>query len=403
MIIKKPELVSPVGDWSSLYSALEAGADSLYFGVKGLNMRNLARNFDPSEIKKVMTILHERGKKGYLALNVIIYDKEVNKIKQILREAKKVGVDAVILWDLAVFTIAKEMGLRIHLSTQASVANFLALKYYYQQGIKRVILARECSLSDIKNIITNLKKNHINCEVETFIHGAMCISISGRCLLSQYSFGKSANRGECLQPCRREFTITDADNSQYLIGKDYLLSSKDLCTIDFIDPLIKAGISAFKIEGRIRSSEYIGITTSVYRRAIDYFFNGKLDNVLKKELKEELTAVYNRGFCSGFYWDTPKDFLSRSLENNYEKIFIGQVKKFYKKIKVAEIKVLNESLRKNSQILFVGKTTPASFARVCDIQVNHEFVDILLKGQTGGVKIPFLVRSNDKVFLWQKK
>ncbi|MBP7088383.1 MAG: U32 family peptidase [Candidatus Omnitrophica bacterium] len=403
MMLNKPELISPAGDWSSLHSALEAGADSVYFGVKGLNMRNLARNFDLSEMKKIMAILHKGGKKGYLTLNVIIYNKELNRVKQILKEAKKAGVDAIILWDLGVLAIAKEMGFKIHLSTQASVANILALKYYYQQGVKRVILARECSLAEIKNIISNLKKDKIACQIETFIHGAMCISISGRCLLSQYSFGKSANRGECLQPCRREFTITDSDNYQYIIGKDYLLSSKDLCTIDFIEPLIKSGISAFKIEGRRRSSEYIKIVTSVYRRAIDCFFSGKLDSILKKELKEELISAYNRGFCDGFYWGIPKDSLSRTPESNYEKIFIGQVKKFYKKINVAEIKVLNESLKKDSQILCVGKTTPASFARVYDIQINHKFVDILLKGQTGGVKLPFIARSNDKVFLWQKK
>ena len=274
---KVVELVSPAGDWSSLAGAIEAGCDSVYFGVKGLSMRNLATNFDILEIKKLMSTLHKHGKKGYLALNVIIYNKEINKIKKILKEAKVARVDAIILWDMAVFSIAKELGLKIHLSTQASISNFLALKNYCQQGTKRVVLARENSLSDIKAIASKIKKEKLTCQIETFIHGAMCLSVSGRCFLSEYSFSKSANRGECIQPCRREYIIYDTQGDcQYLAGKDYLLSPKDLCTIDFIDKLIEAGIDAFKIEGRIRSPEYVRVVTSAYRRAIDAYFSGKL-------------------------------------------------------------------------------------------------------------------------------
>ncbi|MCQ9205909.1 MAG: U32 family peptidase [Omnitrophica bacterium] len=402
--IKKPELVSPAGDWSSLRSAISSGADSVYFGVKGINMRNLASNFDILEIKKVMDVLHRNKRRGYLALNVIVYDREINKITKILKEAKISKVDAVIAWDMAVFFLAKKLGLKIHLSTQASISNFLALKQYYALGARRIVLARENRLCDIKNIIQAIKKEKINCEIETFIHGAMCISISGRCFLSEHSFTKSANRGECLQPCRREFTITDVEgDSQYILGRDYLLSPKDLCTIDFLDNLIKAGINAFKIEGRNRSPEYVKVVTAVYRRAIDCFFSGKLDNELKARLKKELKTVYTRGFSSGFYWGEPKDSNSRVLENTYEKVYAGEVIKFYKKINVAEIRVRNESLKKGAQILCIGKNTPASFAEISDIQINHEFVEELTKGQTGGVKLPFGVRRNDKVFIWRKK
>jgi len=401
---KRPELVSPAGDWSSLYSAVGSGADSVYFGVKGINMRNRASNFDILEIKKVMDVLHENKRRGYLALNVIVYNHEINKIKRILKEAKKCRVDAVILWDMAVFSLAKELGLEIHLSTQASVSNFLALKNYHSQGIKRVVLARENTLSDIKNIIRRIKKEKINCEIEAFIHGAMCISISGRCFLSEYSFSKSANRGECIQPCRREFILSDTQgDSQYIAGRDYILSPKDLCTIDFIGDLIEAGISGFKIEGRIRSPEYTKTVTSVYRRAIDSFFCGKLNKALKEKLKKELGTVYNRGFSSGFYWGEPQESVSRALENTYEKVYAGEVIKFYKKIKVAEIRATNEDLKKGEEILCVGKSTPASFAVIDDIQINHRFVDSIKRGEVGGVKLPFTVRNKDKVFIRRKK
>lgn len=402
--IKKPELIAPARDWSSFYSALDSGADSVYFGIKGLNMRNLAANFDILEIKKIMKLLHKRKRQGYLALNVIIYDKEINKVKKILKEAKQSGVDGVILWDMAVFSIAQELGLKIHLSTQASVANFPALKNYALRGVKRVVLARECSLLDIKNIISRVKKQNLDCEVEAFIHGAMCLSLSGRCFLSQYSFSKSANRGECIQPCRREYLIVDTQGeTQYVAGCDYILSPKDLCTIDFIDSLIEAGINAFKIEGRNRSPEYIRVVTSVYRKAIDAYFKGKLTKALKEKLKKELYTVYNRGFSNGFYWGEPGGFPSRILENSYEKIYLGEVIKFYKKISVAEICLRNGSLKKGVQILCVGKNTPASFARVKDIQINHKFVERIEKGQVGGVKLPFTVKRKDKVFIWQKR
>lgn len=403
-MIKKPELVSPAGDWSSLMSAIEAGCDSVYFGVKGLSMRNLAINFDILEIKKLMSILHKHGKNGYLALNVIIYDKEINKIKKILKEAKAAGVDAIILWDMAVFSIAKELGLKIHLSTQASVSNFLALKNYSQQGASRVVLARENSLSDIKTIALKIKKEKLSCQVEAFIHGAMCLGVSGRCFLSEYSFSKSANRGECVQPCRREYIIYDTQGDcQYLVGKDYLLSPKDLCTIDFIDKLIEAGIDAFKIEGRIRSSEYVKVVTSAYRRAIDAYFCGKLTNSLKNKLKKQLRQVFNRGFSSGFYLGKPTKTISRALESTYEKVYVGEVSRFFKKIDVAEVKVRNESLKKGDQIVCIGKNTPASFAKVTDIQIEHKFVEKLERGQAGGVKVPFVLKRNDKIFLWRKK
>ena len=401
MSIKKPELVAPAGDWSSLHSAANAGADAVYFGAKGLNMRASANNFDILEMQKVMDFLHGEGKKGYLALNVLIYDRETDKARKILEAARKAEVDAVIVWDMAALSIARELGLCVHLSTQASVANLPALKTYSSLGIDRAVLARECSLEDIQNIIQGLVKEKIDCRIETFIHGAMCVSVSGRCFLSHHSFSRSANRGDCIQPCRREFTIIDQDKEcRYIAGDDYILSAKDLCTINFIDKLIEAGVDAFKIEGRMRPPEYVSVVTSVYREAIDLFCEGGLGGDKKKELLERLGRSFNRGFTSGFYFGRPED-TGGVVQREYETVYLGEVVKFYKRIGVAEIMVRNEGLDKGEEILITGEKTPASFAKVTEMQIKHKTVDSARKGQAAGVKLPFTVRRNDKVFLWR--
>lgn len=405
LFLKLPELVAPAGDWASVQTAVSAGASSVYFGVKTLNMRHEASNFDLLEIKKVVEFLHKNGRKGYLTINTVILENERVKLEKILKTAKAAKVDAVILWDAAALSLAKKHGLRVHLSTQASVANIEAVAFYAKVGVKRIVLARECTLHDIAHIAAEIKRRKIPCEIETFIHGAMCVSISGRCFLSEFSFDKSANRGECLQPCRREYNIRDIENEvEYILGKDYVLSPKDLCTIDFIDELIKSGVAAFKIEGRMRSPEYIRETVKAYRAALEAFAQGKLTVKLKAELKKELAKVYNRGFSSGFYFGTPgKKDMSQALGHSHEKVYLGEVKKFYKNISVADIRVQNGSLKKGDELLFIGRTTPALQTRVQEMQSDHQFVDEATKGTAVGVKLPFPVRPKDKVFLWKEK
>ena len=396
----KPELVVPAGDWSSLGAAIEGGADSVYFGVKGWSMRQRADNFDPLEIKKVMKLLHDAGRKGYLALNVIVFNKEIDRVRKVLKHAASAGVDAVILWDTAVLAMAKEEGLKVHLSTQASVSNIEAIRFYASIGVKRIVLARECSLSDIRDMIRQIKKEKIDCSIETFIHGAMCVSVSGRCFLSQHSFLKSANRGECLQPCRREFDIVDTDgDSKYILGRDYVMSPKDLCTVEILDELIKSGIHAFKIEGRIRSSEYVKVATEVYREAVDSFFEGKLNDELKSSLKKKLKTVYNRGFSLGFYEGDPDDWISRELGSEYERVYVGEVLKFYKKIGVAEVFVRSEGVKKGQEIVIIGKNTPVRTVKIEEMEKDHKTVDSGSKGEPVGIKLPFVVKPKDKVFI----
>ncbi len=401
---KKPELIAPAGDWSALNTALDAGCDAVYFGVKNLNMRHGAGNFDLLELKKVVSQIHQKGKKGYLALNTIVYNSELKKVKRILSLAKQAGVDAIILWDMAVLQEVRDLGLRAHLSTQASVSNFSALKFYHSLGIKRFVLARECQLCDIREIIKNIKKEKLDCEVETFIHGALCLSISGRCLLSQYTFTRSANRGKCVQPCRREFLIKDMQGGgEYVVGKDYVLSPRDLCSIEFIDQLIESGISAFKIEGRGRSAEYVGEVTAVYREAIDAYFAGKLKPNLKKALQQRLMLTYNRGFTSGFFFAPDNQTGSRQGTSRYNKIFVGTVTKFFNKISVAEVLLTNACLKQGQNILIFGKTTPAQVTTVKEIHQQNCSVKLAKKGERVGVKLPFRVRRNDKVFLYELK
>ncbi len=401
----KPELVSPAGNWTSLLTAIDNGADSVYFGIRGFNMRERASNFEVKEFKKIMQTLHKSKKKGYLALNVIVMNEEIRKVKDVLLAAKGAGVDAVILWDMAVLSLAEDMKIPVHLSTQASVSNEKALHFYSKLGVKRIIPARECTISDIKRMVSYVRKKRLKCEIETFIHGAMCLSISGRCFLSSYSFASSANKGKCLQPCRREFLIKESDSdNEYILGKDYILSPRDLCTIDFIDRLIEIGIDAFKIEGRMRSPEYNKTVTSVYREAIDLYFRGGLSDTVKKEFKEKLKSVYTRGFSEGFYFGAPAgEKQSRSLEHKYEKKFLGIVKKYYKKISVAEVLISSGRLKEKDALLFMGENTPAQFSRAEEMQQNHAFVKEVRKGDFVGIKVPFILKKGDKVYLWQEK
>ena len=385
-------------------TAVDSGADSVYFGVHGLNMRAKASNFDILELKKVMKYLHEKGKKGYLALNVIVLEKELPKMKRFLAEAGDAGVDAVILWDMAVYSMARDLGLNIHLSTQASVSNFESLKFYAGLGIRRAVLARELTLDEIKNVVRKCEKEDLPVQVETFIHGAMCLSVSGRCFLSSYSWGKSANRGECRQSCRREYEIRDSSGeAEYIVGKDYLLSPKDLNTMPFIDRILDAGIHALKIEGRMRSLEYLRIVVSAYREAIDLHFAGKLDQQAKDRLTDSLSRVYNRGFSSGFYFGEPDRWISRGLEHRNEKLYLGEVTKFYKKISVAEILIRSNGVHKGDRLFVTGKSTPAAFADAEELQQEHRFVNSAGKGEMVGVRLPFEARRGDQVYIWREK
>ncbi len=396
-----PELIAPAGDWPCLNAALQNGADGVYFGLKELNMRDNADSFELNEMKKIADRCHENKTKAYLTLNAIVFDGELAKVRKIMREAKRAGIDAVICWDMSVLTIARSEGMSIHLSTQASVSNFEAVKYYAGLGVRRIVLARECSLEQIKKIIQEIDAYGLAVEIETFIHGALCISISGRCFMSEYLFGESANRGKCLQPCRRKYRVTDLEGEAELeLADGYVLSPKDVCTLPFIEKLVDAGIKAFKIEGRMRSPEYVAIVTRVYRDALRELNDGKLSKEKKDDYLKALAAVYHRGFSNGFYFGQPMNDLagaSGSIATETKK-YIGEVRKYFAKIGVAEVLIRNDGLRAGDRILITGNSTGAQEAVAEEIEIDHERIQIACRNDTIAVKLPFSVNRGDKLF-----
>jgi len=405
----KSELLSPIQDLVSLKAAIDAGADAIYFGIKELNMRQKARNFELKNTKKVIDICHKNKVKAYFTLNTIIYDKEIKKAKTILKKLKKEKIDAIIAWDFSILDECEKLNLNIHLSTQANVSNFETIKFLKSKvkNLKRVNLARELSLEQIKEIIKQIKnskdKELNKVEIETFIHGALCISISGRCFLSQEVFNKSANRGECLQPCRRKYIIKDVEeNHEFELKQDYIISPKDLCTINILDQLIKAGINTFKIEGRNRSPEYVKITTGCYREAIDTITkNNQLEKNQKDRLTKKLKSVYNRGFSTGFYLGKPLDGWTKAYGSKAtkKKNYIGKVKNFYKKINVAELKIESDQLKLKDNIMFQGPTTGVLEQKIISMQKNKKPIKKAKKGELIAIQTKKQVRENDKLFL----
>jgi U32 family peptidase len=399
--LKKPELMAPVSDLVSLKTAILSGADSVYFGLKTLNMRAKAKNFEENQLKKVVEFCHENNTKAYLTLNTIIFDDELEKLESIIQIAKQANIDAIICWDFAVIQLLQKYKIPIILSTQASISNVLSAKYFENQGIKRIVLARECSLEQIKNI-----KKETNLEIEIFIHGAMCVSYSGRCFLSQFLYNKSANRGECIQPCRRQYIVRDIEEDTELeLGNNYILSPKDLCTIDFIEELIESGVDCFKIEGRKRSPEYIQTVTSVYRKAIDkYFVDKNLTKDFKKGLKEDLSKVFNRDFSDGFFLNKDTKEWAKEWTHDYgskatqKKIFIGFVKNYYSRIGVAEIDIKSNNISTGDQLMFQGNKTGVITEKINSIESNHKKVKSAKSGDWIAIKTKNLVRKNDKVF-----
>ena len=392
------ELLAPVGNFESLAAAIKAKPDSIYFGISKLNMRSLgANNFKISDIKKITTLCHKKNIKAYLALNTIIYDKEIKKAQTILKKAKEANIDAIIASDFSVIEEANKLNIPIHLSTQLSISNTTALKFLKKKikNIKRVVLARELSLEQIKDI-----KKQTKVKLELFCHGAMCISVSGRCFMSQFLHNKSANRGECLQTCRRSYTIKDIEENHELeLNPDYMMSPKDLCTIEFLDKLVKIA-DCLKIEGRARSPEYVYTTIKVYKEALNAIKKKQYTKSLKTKLMKELQTVYNRGFSTGFYLGKPINVWSKTYGSKAtkKKVYVGVVKNYYPKVKVAEVKLETRGLKLNQNIMFTGKTT--FFKQIVkEMEIEHKAIKEAKKQQTIAIKVDEKVRKNDKLFL----
>lgn len=412
---RKPELMAPAGNWACLRAALKAGADAVYFGLRGMNMRANYRNFVPSQLPRIAQECHKAGARAYLALNTIVHENELPKVDRLLRAAANAGVDAIICWDLAVVQKAQALGLPVALSTQASVSNSESLAAFHRTfGIRRFVLARECSLAQIRAIRRRLaallgRETAASIELEVFAHGAMCVSLSGRCFLSEERLGKSGNRGECLQPCRREYHIVDTEGEiAYRLGNNYLLSPEDLCTMPFLDQLLAAGVNSLKLEGRARTPEYVSTVTSAYRQAIDFYFERKgrpgfheAFDALKKQLAATLDGAYHRGLSSGFYMGQPVGqwTTTRGSRASKSKRLVGEVLNYYRKAGAAELQVRNAPFALGDELLIQGPTTGLVRVKVESIQIEHEARPSAQRGERVAVGVPEQVRPRDRVFL----
>ena len=373
-----------------LSAAVNAGADAVYFGLKEFSLRANAGNFEIKDLDEINSICKPKKVKKYLTLNSIIYSDELPKIENIIKKIKG-KIDAVICWDLGVIQLCKKYKIPFHISTQASISNVESAKFFKKLGAERIVLARELNLKQIKEII---QKSNI--QVEVFIHGAMCLAVSGRCLMSQFLFGRSANRGECIHPCRRNYTIKDNQEGYELeVGNNYVLSAKDLCTLPFIEKLKAAGVTCFKIEGRNRDARYLDIVVRTYRKAIDK----KLSQKEIQEAVEELKKVYNKGFSTGFYLNNPtkEDFSDTEHSSATEKKhFVGKITHYYPKISVATIRLVSD-LKVGDKIAIIGKTTGIINSIVQRMEINNSQVQSAKKEDEIGIKLP-LVRVNDEVY-----
>ncbi len=399
------QLLAPVGNRSMLTAAVKAGCDAIYFGIKNFNMRAAANNFKLEEAKEVIQYCHQNNVKAYCTINIIIYESELEQLKEILTRLKEANIDAVICWDFAVIKLCEELEIPIHISTQASISNFNSLKTLKNKfkQIERVVLARECSLGDIKEIKDKINKENLGVELETFIHGARCISYSGRCFMSEELFNKSANRGECLQPCRREYKVIDEENNEMVMNNNFIMSAKDLCTLSILDKL--TFIDCFKIEGRNRGANYVSKVVSVYREAIEAIKNNEFNIELIEKLTNKLKQVYNKDFSTGFFVDYP--YHQRAdlygSKSTTKKVQIGKVSNFYKKISAAEFKVECEEVKVGDKIAFIGPTTGYEELIVEEIHDDSGKVEKAQKGTIITIKTDFLVRENDKVYLVKER
>ncbi len=414
---KDLEIMAPAGNFECLQAAIQGGADSVYFGVEKLNMRShSANNFKMEDLDEICRICREHGVKSYLTLNIILYQEDLEDMRKTLVAAKSAGITAVIASDMAAIIYARSIGLEVHISTQLSISNAEALRFYASYA-DVIVLARELNLHQVKEIKSIIDTEDIKgpsgrrVGIEMFAHGALCMAVSGKCYLSLHEYGASANRGSCYQICRRGYEVTDLETgNQLVVDNKYIMSPKDLCTIEFMDKIIDAGVTVFKIEGRARSAEYVKRTASCYRRAADAVCSGEYTAELAASLKKELEEVFNRGFWDGYYQGARLGEWSEvyGSKATRKKIYCGKVTNWFAKLGVAEILVESATLKANDRILIIGPTTGVVELTATEIRVDLKpvlkaekgvycSIPVNLRGQTEKL------RRSDKVYIWAEE
>lgn len=401
------ELMAPAGGFDSLQAAIDNGAESVYFGVDQLNMRARATmNFTLGDLEEIAERCKKSGVKTYLTLNTIVYDHDLSIIKTVVNRVKESGIDAVIASDQAVIGYARSQGVDVHISTQLNVTNIETVRFY-SLFANVMVLSRELSLRQVKDICEGVRKEEIRgpngelVKIEVFGHGALCMAVSGKCYLSLHTSNSSANRGACVQNCRRKYKVIDLEDGHELeIDNEYIMSPKDLCTIDFLDQLVDTGISVLKIEGRGRSPEYVATTISCYREALDAVANGTYTEEKIANWMERLETVYNRGFWGGY-------FLGQELgewtdasgsKATQKKVYIGKGMHYYSKAGIAQFKIEAQQLRKGDKILITGPTTGVIESEIVSMRVDDMEADIAVRGSEVTFALDQVIRSSDKLY-----
>jgi len=402
------EIMAPAGSWESMRAALKAGANSIYFGIEGLNMRSRgAKNFTIEELPEIVELAKKHNCKTYLTVNTIMYNHDLKKMREIIDAAKNAGLTAIIAADISAIQYANSIGVEVHISTQANVSNIEALKFYANFA-DVVVLARELTLPDIANICKTIKEENITgpsgrlVEIEIFAHGALCVAISGKCYMSLAQQNSSANRGACLQMCRRSYRVTEEETGQeFVVDNNYIMSPKDLCTIEFVDKLLDAGVTVLKLEGRGRSPDYVYTVTKSYRDAADAYLKGEYSKDKAKEWKAELEKVFNRGFWEGGY------YLGKKLgewsgsygsQAKTQKIFLGRASKYFVKPSVGEFKIETGELAEGDEIMVTGKTTGFIKQKVENLHVDGEPSKTAKKGDLITLHFDERIRKNDQLY-----
>jgi len=406
---KDIEVMAPAGSYDSLSAAIQGGADSVYFGVGQLNMRaGSADNFSLDDLHKITGICRENDLKSYLTVNVVVYDSEIGQMQNIIDTASESGITAIIASDLSAIEYAFKKGVEVHLSTQLNISNSAALKFY-SKWADVAVLARELNLDQVKYIYESIRSQDILgpkgelVRIEMFVHGALCMAISGKCYLSLHENNASANRGSCCLTCRKPYLVTEKESGYQLeIDNEFIMSPKDLCTIGFIDKMIDAGVRIFKIEGRARSAEYVRVVTSCYDEAVTAVFDGTYSEEKIAGWRNRLSSVFNRGFWDGYYlgqklgeWNT-----RYGSSATKKKVYLGKITNYFTKLKVAEIKVENGDLFKGDTILIMGPTTGVIEYSAGEIRVDLQQTDTAKKGELCSIKIDDYLRRSDKVYKW---
>ena len=404
---KSIEIMSPAGSWESLQAAIQGGANSVYFGIEQLNMRaKSSNNFTLDDLIEIASLCIKNNIKSYITLNTIIYDHDLILMKKIIDMAKKEGINAIIASDQAVIAYASSVQMKVHISTQINITNIETIRFY-SNFADVIVLSRELSLRQIKNITNEIEKQQIKgpsgnlIQLEIFAHGALCVAVSGKCYMSLHTTNSSANRGACIQNCRKTYSVTDKeDGYQFDIDNEYIMSPKDLCTIGFLNQVLDSGPNILKIEGRGRSPEYVKTTTQCYREAADSYLNGSYNKDKIEEWITKLKTVYNRGFWDGYYLgqklgEWTKTHGSKATK---KKIYLGKAKKYFTNLQVAEFNIESFNLKKGDNILITGTTTGVIETIVDEMRNNDKLVTDVKKGDNFSMKLDYFIRPNDRLY-----